>query len=379
MKIITILGARPQFIKAATISRAIKNWNKTNQKSKINEVIVHTGQHFDSNMSEVFFEQMDIPKPKYNLQVAGLNHGAMTGRMIEKIENILIKETPDYVLVYGDTNSTLAGAIASVKLNIPVIHIEAGLRSFNNKMPEEINRILVDRISNILFCPTENAKNNLKKESFPFITKNNKKQKIYNIGDVMYDAVLFYRKKVLAEIDLNTWGVEEKKYILCTIHRVENTNNIGNLIQILQALNQIAKKNKIIMPIHPRTRQIIKKNKIDFLLKNLLVIDPVPYFEMLRLEIGSSLIITDSGGVQKEAYFNKIPCITLRQQTEWIETVQAKWNILVGSDKNKILLAFKYLNNTLPKHINYFGKGNSADLILQKIILNYYKHKIDGK
>jgi UDP-GlcNAc3NAcA epimerase len=370
MKILTVLGARPQFIKAATLSRVIKNNNK-NSITKINEIIVHTGQHYDSKMSDIFFKEMDIPKPKYNLKVQNLSHGAMTGRMIEEIEKVILLESPNYVLVYGDTNSTLAAALAAVKVNVPIIHVEAGLRSFNNNMPEEINRILVDRISTLLFCPTKNSKINLDNESFPFILENKRKQKIFNVGDVMFDAMKYYKNLALKKVSLKKWGLNDKNYVLSTIHREENTKSLSKLKSILYGLNEISKDIDIVMPLHPRTRKIILSNNLENLIENLNIIEPVSYFEMLRLEIGSKLIITDSGGVQKEAFFNKIPCITLREETEWIETLNSNYNILTGTDSKNIIRAYKIQSQNNIKTKKYFGNGNSAQTILNFIKKHY--------
>ncbi|HFU75887.1 MAG TPA: UDP-N-acetylglucosamine 2-epimerase (non-hydrolyzing), partial [Arcobacter sp.] len=285
MKIVTILGARPQFIKAGTVSREIVEYDK------IEEVIVHTGQHYDANMSDIFFEEMKIPKPNYFLGIGGKTHGAMTGQMIEKIEEVALNEKPDWIMVYGDTNSTLAGAIVASKLHIKLAHIEAGLRSFNMQMPEEVNRILTDRVSDILFCPTTTAIENLKKEGFE-----NFECKIVNSGDVMYDGALFY-KNLAAKPDIEI----KNNYILCTIHRAENTDNEDRLKEIFEALNEIAKEMQIILPLHPRTKQKIKNLSLS--LDNITIIDPVGYLEMVWLIDNCTLVMTDSGGLQKEAYF----------------------------------------------------------------------------
>jgi UDP-GlcNAc3NAcA epimerase len=269
MKLITIIGARPQFIKAATVSKAIQAHNVCNA-SRIQEIIIHTGQHYDENMSKVFFTELEIPHPDYNLGIAAATHGAMTGQMLEQLEIVLLKEKPDIVLIYGDTNSTLAGALAAVKLHIPVAHVEAGLRSFNMLMPEEINRILADRISHLLFCPTETAVSNLAKESII--------NGVYNVGDVMYDITLRYRDKAYQAHPLQTWKLEEKAYALCTIHRAENTNDSIRLKNILTALQQIAQKMAVILPLHPRTRKLLKARGEMHLLDGLQIIEPVSYF-----------------------------------------------------------------------------------------------------
>ncbi|WP_346880200.1 non-hydrolyzing UDP-N-acetylglucosamine 2-epimerase [Clostridium sp. UBA3061] len=345
MKIITVVGARPQFIKAAAVSNIIRQ--------KYKEIIIHTGQHYDENMSEVFFKELNIPKPDYNLEVGSGNHGLQTGRMIIKLEEIYLKEKPDMVLVYGDTNSTFAGALAASKLLIPVAHVEAGLRSFNMAMPEEQNRILTDHIANKLFAPTETAINNLHNEG---INKD-----VYNVGDVMYDAVLYF-KKIAKEKStiINDLNLKRNQYILTTIHRAENTNDINRLKNIIEALNE--SKARIILPMHPRTKKYIDNYGLS-IGENISVINPIGYLDMINLEMNAEKIVTDSGGVQKEAFFMKKPCITMRDQTEWIETVEKGWNIIVGTDKNKIIGGIK----TFKPHgeqDNIFGDGNAATKIL---------------
>lgn len=369
MKILTILGARPQFIKAATVSRAIKEFNAA-ERSLMHEVIVHTGQHYDANMSDVFFEEMDIPKPQYSLGCGGLEHGAMTGRMLERIEEILEKEKPDSVLVYGDTNSTLAGALAASKMHIQVAHVEAGLRSFNMAMPEEINRILTDRVSNYLFCPTETAVKNLEQEGFPYHTANKRKQCIFNAGDVMYDATLFYAEKARELVSLEKWDLDEKDYVLCTVHRAENTDDPYRLESIFKALNTINKTLPVILPLHPRTKKIVTQSSFSDLLSTLKIVDPVSYIETQRLEMGAKLILTDSGGMQKEAFFHKVPCITLRDETEWTETVDSRWNNVVGSSFDKIITAFNNYFKPAEQR-NYYGNGTSASKILQTLLNEY--------
>ena len=368
MKIVTILGARPQFIKAATVSRVIKELNAA-ERSLIQEVIVHTGQHYDTKMSDIFFEEMDIPRPDYRLECGGLGHGAMTGRMLEKIEEILEKEKPDWVLVYGDTNSTLAGALAASKLHIPVAHVEAGLRSFNMAMPEEINRILTDRVSNYLFCPTETAVKNLEQEGFPFPTATKVKQEILNVGDVMFDATLFYKSKAKETVNLEQWGLGEKSYALCTIHRAENTDDQNRLESIFQAFREISKIMPIVLPLHPRTKKIISESSFANLLTPLNIIDPISYIETQRLEMSAKVILTDSGGMQKEAFFHNVPCITLRDETEWVETVNSGWNIVVGSSFDNIIKAFNNFFEPAEQH-SYYGKGISARNILQVLHKN---------
>lgn len=340
MKILTILGARPQFIKAAAVSRAIRDHNRHTDQARIQEVIVHTGQHFDANMSDVFFEQLDIPQPDHHLGVAGLNHGAMTGRMLEGIETLIHQEKPDWLLVYGDTNSTLAGALAAAKLQIPIAHVEAGLRSRNLAMPEEINRILTDRVSAILFCPTQTAVDNLNSEGYPFPAPGLRQQRIENVGDVMFDVTLHYREMALRQVSLDQWGLTDGNYALGTLHRAENTDDPDRIESILAALREISSQCPVVLPLHPRTRNLLAAQGKQHWLKGVQVLDPVPYLDMQRLEIGARLILTDSGGIQKEAYFHRVPCITLRDETEWVETVTMGWNQIVGADKARIVSAF---------------------------------------
>ena len=305
---------------------------------------------------------MEIPDPKYNLGIADLPHGAMTGRMLEAIELVLSEETPDIVLVYGDTNSTLSGALAAKKMHIPVAHIEAGLRSFNMRMPEEINRILSDRVSDYLFCPTQTAVDNLKNEGLT--------HGVLNVGDVMFDATLFYKEKARRQIDINKWGIEEGKYALCTIHRAENTDNIDKLNSIFKALRQITKKVPVILPIHPRTKNLINSLGKEKWLNGIIIIDPVSYLEMLCLESSSRIILTDSGGVQKEAFFNKVPCITLRSETEWVETVSMGCNVIAGSDEANILDVYNRMldSKIATNQLNVYGNGNAAEKIVESII-----------
>ena len=351
MKIVTVIGARPQFIKAAAVSREIEKY------PQIKEVIVHTGQHFDENMSDIFFKELHIPKPNYNLDINGLNHGAMTGQMLEKIEEVLLKEKPDWVLVYGDTNSTIAGALAASKLHIKTAHVEAGLRSFNMKMPEEINRILTDRISNLLFCPTQKAVENLKNEGF----ENFSFAKIVKSGDVMQDAALFY--KDLAKKPEN---VNLKDFILSTIHRAENTDNENRITEIFKTLNEIAKETPIVLPLHPRTKKILKKLNID--VSNINIIEPVGYLQMVWLLKNSKMVMTDSGGLQKEAFFFKKPCITLRDETEWVELVENGFNKIVGADREKILKAYEEMKDVdLDFSKDLYGGGKASKIIVKEL------------
>lgn len=354
MTVLTVIGARPQFIKAATVSRALK-------KSGVTEIIVHTGQHFDANMSQVFFDEMEIPHPHYNLEISGLQHGAMTGRMLEKIEEVLLKEKPNYVLVYGDTNSTLAGALAAAKLHIPVAHVEAGLRSFEMKMPEEINRILTDRISKILFCPTKTAVANLENEGYK-----NFDCLIEQVGDVMYDAVLFYQKKATSQSTIiSKVGLAPNNFVLCTIHRAENTDDPNRLKEICIALNEIHKQIPVVLPLHPRTRGYLKSLNIEL---DVSLLDPVGYFDMLALLQNCKLVMTDSGGLQKEAFFFKKYCVTLRDQTEWVELIESGTNQLAGADSVAILNSFEELaKRPFPIPANLYGDGNAAELIAKKL------------
>ena len=346
MKILTVLGARPQFIKAAPVSRVLRESHE--------ELIIHTGQHYDSNMSDIFFEELNIPKPDYLLGVGSGNHGKQTGEMMAKIEEIVLKENPDYLMVYGDTNSTLAGSLVAAKLHVPVIHIEAGLRSFNKKMPEEINRIMTDHVSEYLFSPTETGVVNLKNEN---ITRN-----VYNIGDVMYDAVL-YNQELAEEKStvLQDNSLEKKGYHLITIHRAENTDDVEKMKNILDAFSQIEEIK--VWPIHPRTKHKLADYGINIdSVPGLKVIDPVGYLDMLTLVSNAKKIVTDSGGVQKEAYFMKVPCVTVREQTEWVETLESEANILVGTDTAKIVEAVK--KQVSPEYKDVFGDGKAANKIV---------------
>lgn len=351
MKILTIVGARPQFVKAAVVSRELA------LNSKIKELILHTGQHFDKNMSDIFFEEMEIPTPNYNLNINGLSHGAMTGQMLEGIENVCTIEKPDFVMVYGDTNSTIAGALAAKKMGIGVIHIEAGLRSFNMNMPEEINRILTDRISDILFCPTETAIMNLKNEGIV-----NGKVMVVNNGDVMQDAAIYYAQKSSKKSTiLSQLNLKSKEFLLATIHRQENTDSPERLNSIIHALNQIAIEMPVIVPMHPRTKKIIERDNLSISFR---MIDPIGYFDMLELLKHCRLVLTDSGGLQKEAYFFNKYCVTLRDETEWVELIQNGFNQLVGADKQAILNAFQqYVNKPFSKNIDLYGGGKASENI----------------
>ncbi|MDR2972065.1 MAG: UDP-N-acetylglucosamine 2-epimerase (non-hydrolyzing) [Bacteroidales bacterium] len=354
MTILTVVGARPQFVKAAIVSRAMK------QFSNIKEVLVHTGQHFDTNMSDIFFEEMEIQKPTYNLNINGLNHGAMTGQMLEKIEAIIVEENPDWVLVYGDTNSTLAGALAAAKLHVKIAHVEAGLRSFNMAMPEEINRILTDRIATILFAPTDQAVANLNYERLI-----SKSTLVVKTGDVMLDAAMFFRKKIKK---LNNC----KYKIITTVHRAENTDNPEKLQVIFNALEKVAEKYEMILPLHPRTKEKLEKMNYNFAKSHIHFVEPVSYLDMIALLMDCILVMTDSGGLQKEAYFLKKPCITLREETEWTELVSSQCNILSLGDYSNIIHSVEKMIS-LPESCfnqNLYGDGNAAKKIVETI-LNY--------
>lgn len=375
-KIITVIGARPQIIKAAAISRAIKN----NFSDKILEVIVHTGQHYDENMSQIFFEELEIPFPNFNLNVGSGSHGEQTAKMLEGLENIYVQEKPDAVIVYGDTNSTIAGALAAAKIHIPVIHIEAGLRSFNKAMPEEINRIACDHMSTLLFTPTEIGQRNLLNEGI----KNDKKEvasidnpKIYLCGDIMYDNSLYFsamseqKSEILKELEITT-----DEFILCTIHRDTNTDDTANLNAIFRALLRIQKTSnlKIVLPLHPRTKEKLNSHLDENLLtelnqnKNFKIIPPLGFLDIISLEKNARLIITDSGGLQKEAFFFQKPCVILREQTEWIEIVENGNALIAGANELKIISSVETLmKRTDFTYPNLYGDGNAANFICKKI------------
>ncbi len=362
MKIVSVVGARPQFVKAAMVNRAISRHNSEgNSPSKLVEILLHTGQHYDLNMSQVFFDRMNIPEPQFNLGVGSGSHGEMTGTMLIKIEEVLAKEKPDWMLVYGDTNSTLAGALAATKLQLPVAHVEAGLRSYNRKMPEEINRVLTDRISSHLYCPTKVSVENLKKEGIT--------QGVFEVGDVMYDAFLTFRtiaekeSAILSELEL-----QPGKFCLATVHRQENTDDLGRLSGIFRAFAEISAADcPFVIPLHPRTQKALQKNSIDFgKNSHVWVISPVDYLDMIALESQARVILTDSGGVQKEAFFAGVPCITLRDETEWVETVEAGWNYLAGADTDRIVETFEKVGNkTLMAAPNLYGDGKASPKIVE--------------
>jgi UDP-GlcNAc3NAcA epimerase len=346
-KVLTIVGARPQFVKAAVVSRAFRG------SSDLEEVMLHTGQHFDESMSGIFFESLGIPEPKYNLGISNLSHGAMTGRMLEEIEKVLMAESPAAVLVYGDTNSTLAGALAARKLHLYLAHVEAGLRSFEMAMPEEVNRIITDRISDILYCPTDHAIRNLKSEGF-----SNFDVRMLNVGDVMYDAVLHFRDRIPGPIT----QLLPEKFAVCTVHRAENVDHPEKLRSIFEGLAEISKELEVVMTMHPRTRAAMCSSGIETQVR---IIDPVGYLDMLDLVSKSSLVLTDSGGLQKEAFFLGKYCITLRDTTEWTELVEAEVNTLAGADRDKIVASYRgYLLARPDFSPRPYGAGNAGQLIV---------------
>jgi len=364
VRIVSVVGARPQFVKAATVSRAIAAYNETGRGSTLEEKLVHTGQHYDDNMSEVFFEELEIPRPAYNLGVGSGSHGEQTGRILERTEQVLLGEKPDLVLVYGDTNSTLAGALAAAKLHIPVAHVEAGLRSFVRAMPEEINRVLTDHISDLLFCPTPTAVTNLTREGIG--------RGVHRVGDVMYDSTLFYARKAasLEEDTLRRLGIAPKSFYLATVHRAENTDNQERLAGIFEAFGAIATQDcPVIVPLHPRTVKYIRQYGLR-VSDAVSIIEPASYLEMVVLEKNAHKILTDSGGVQKEAYFLGVPCVTLRDETEWVETVEAGWNILAGSDQRAIVTAVNAPAPPAMPQGGVYGNGDAATRICEILAQN---------
>lgn len=385
MKIVTIVGARPQFIKAAAIRRAIEKINK--RKRRIQEVLVHTGQHYDYMMDKVFFEELNLHNPDYHLGVGSGSHGKQTGKMLEGTERVLEKEGPEIVIVYGDTNSTLAGALAAAKLKIPVAHVEAGLRSYNPSMPEEINRLLTDHLSTFLFCPTDQAVRNLSKEGI----KDGGARNVKNVGDVMYDSILYYsgvadRKGTILK-DLNLVPAKDShipqspiriaSYYLATLHRAENTDSPHRLKSILKALDEVGRNTPVVLPLHPRTRKMIETYHLFPEFKNIKLIEPVSYLNMLHLEKNAKAILTDSGGVQKEAYWLKVPCITLREETEWLETVKGKWNVLAGIGVKRIVKEVMHTEKRRRslKRNGVFGDGKASQKIVQ-ILMRHSAHSV---
>ncbi|MBR6437688.1 MAG: UDP-N-acetylglucosamine 2-epimerase (non-hydrolyzing) [Bacteroidales bacterium] len=378
MKIVTVIGARPQIIKAAALSRAIKE----HFSNEVQEVIVHTGQHYDNNMSQVFFDELGIPQPNYNLGVGSATHGAQTARMIEGIEETLLKEKPDYLVLYGDTNSTLAGAIAASKIHVPIVHIEAGLRSFNKSMPEEINRICCDHCSTLLFSPTATGFKNLINEGFN--PDNQKKYTIdnpgiYHCGDVMYDNSRHFAN--IADKKSQILDKEELRgtdYVLCTIHRDNNTDQPERLNAIFKALLKISEEKTIVLPLHPRTSKLLNTSLKDDLFdkisnnKNIKIIPPVSFFDMIVLERHAQMVVTDSGGVQKEAFFFQKPCLILRSETEWKEIVECGAAIITDADEEKIIESYnRFVDNPPHNYPNIFGDGNAATFICKEMLENF--------
>lgn len=359
MKVITVVGTRPQFIKAAMISRAIEQHNLRYSDSPITEQLIHTGQHYDENMNQAFFSDLTIPMPTWQLYCGNMTHGKMTGQALIEIEKILLEALPDYVLVYGDTNSTLAGALAASKLHIPIVHVEAGLRSFNKQMPEETNRILTDHISTLLCCPTQTAVRYLSDEGI--------RQGVFHVGDVMYDAALLVGKQAEKNSAiLSKLGLISKSFLLCTIHRAENTEYADRLRQITKALKEIGSEQcPIVLPLHPGTRCLLEKyGLLASLLRHtgIRITEPLCFTDMVMLEKQAATILTDSGGIQKEAYFHRTPCITLREETEWVETVEAGWNQLAGYQTEHIIRCLNH--DPVKREINEYGDGNAAGKIV---------------
>ena len=359
MKIVTVVGARPQFIKAATVSRQVR------ERDGVEDVIIHTGQHYDAQMSDVFFESMDIPKPNYNLEIGGGTHGAMTGQQLERIEAVLMDEKPDWVLVYGDTNSTLAGALAAAKLHIPVAHVESGLRSFNRRMPEEINRVLTDHVATLLFVPSQLAVDNLALEG---ITGD----QVVNVGDVMYDASLIYaetadtRSQIIEEL-----GLEPGKFRLCTCHRQENVDDPRRLAAIFSALRELSNDMPLVLPLHPRTRKMLEATgNFDAMVAGLTITEPVGFFDIFRLMRDACMVLTDSGGLQKEAYFHGTPVVVLRDETEWKELVDMGWAKLADPESSQEILS-ACVSLTVPDHagsVSPYGNGDAAQKILDRLL-----------
>ena len=360
MKIATIVGARPQFIKAAMVTRALL------LRPHVMELLIHTGQHYDTNMSQVFLDQLRLPKPAYLLEIGSAGHGSQTGRMMEAIERVLLDDRPDWVVVYGDTNSTLAGALAACKLHIPVAHVEAGLRSFNRHMPEEINRIVADQVSDLLLVPTTTALENLRKEGI-------NSSRVRLVGDVMFDAALHFAERAAHNGDfLVSLGLKRGDYILLTLHRAENTDDARRLRSVMEAIKQVGKSNTVVFPVHPRTRKALSHIRPELPNKcTLRLLDPVDYLQMILLEKNARLIATDSGGVQKEAFFFRVPCVTLRDETEWSELVQMGWNRLASPAEgpDAIIAAMESALNNVPTNVESpYGNGNAAEAIVNCLL-----------
>lgn len=357
-KIVTVVGARPQFIKVSPVSKQLK------KQGVFQEILIHTGQHYDSNMSDVFFQQLEIDPPAYHLGIGSASHGEQTGKMLAAIETILIKEKPDWLLCYGDTNSTLAAALAASKLHIPIAHVEAGLRSFNKKMPEEINRVVTDHVSTLLFTPTQNAIINLQREGI-------EEHRIADVGDVMYDVALLFADKaqqhsnILAKLKLINIP-----YVLATVHRAENTDDLTRIKNIIDGLLLVQRDIKVVLPLHPRTRRLLQEHQLLETAEKLCLIEPVDFLDMIQLEKNAQLIVTDSGGVQKEAYFYRKPCVTLRDETEWVELVNSGWNTLVSPNDSHIIsqTISICINKKGDMKVNLYRQGNAAELIVKKLL-----------
>lgn len=356
--ILTIVGARPQFVKAATVSHEMRS------RVGFREVFLHTGQHYDENMSDVFFKELEIPDPDFNLDIGSGTHGEQTGRMLGEIERVMIQVRPDLALIYGDTNSTLAGALAAAKLHIPIAHVEAGLRSFNREMPEEVNRVVADHLSSILFAPTDAAVRNLAREGICG-------EHVIQVGDVMYDAALRAapRARLSSQI-LKRLRLSPGSYVLATVHRAENTDNCQRLQAILAALAQIAHWVPVVLPVHPRTRHKISEAGIEGVLQSITTIEPLGYLDMLALEMSARVIVTDSGGVQKEAYFQRVPCVTVREETEWVELVAAGWNRLAppSTTENIVSAVDRAMTEKPATHGDLYGDGRTAARIVDRLV-----------
>ncbi len=378
MRIVTVIGARPQIIKAAALSRAIG----AHYADRIQEIIVHTGQHYDENMSQVFFDELGIPRPDYNLHVGSASHGLQTARMLEGIEEILIKERPDWLVLYGDTNSTLAGAIAAAKINVPIAHIEAGLRSFKKGMPEELNRVMSDHCSTLLFTPTKAGLENLRREGFPIGNEGPysiDNPRVYHCGDIMYDNSLYFSTLAEERTDILTrLSLSEKPFALATIHRPSNTDRPERLNAIFESILRLSESCTVVLPLHPRTDKLLKANleaeRRDrvFSSPNIKVIPPVSFLEIIALERNARLIMTDSGGVQKEAYFFKKPCIVFRPETEWVEIVETGNVVLTDADEHRITEAWQRFGNGTPLPFpEIFGNGHAAEFMLERLLENF--------
>lgn len=375
MKFLTVVGARPQFIKAAVVSRAVRSRLAASHNGSVREVLVHTGQHYDASMSQVFFDELDIPKPDHHLGVGSGSHGTQTGAMLERLESVMMEEKPDAVLVYGDTNSTLAGALAAAKLHIPVAHVEAGLRSFNRRMPEELNRVMTDHLSTLLFCPTQTAIDNLRLEGLPHVRR--PEVKVIRTGDVMFDAALFYSARAEGRsLPAGFDGLHGKDFILATIHRAENTDDSAALGRLLEALEGIGERlMPVVWPVHPRTRHLMERDEtlrnICSRARHLRMVEPLGYLDMVASERRARLVLTDSGGVQKEAFFHGKPCVTMRTETEWVELVDAGWNTIAGTEPEAIMTAVDRMLSARLDAANQpplYGNGHAGEAVLDALV-----------